>query len=237
MKNGTATGSKFLIAAIAALALTTSSTFAGHLIGFSAESGDNIMPVPVPPGGSGDNIDAARTWGNTGTDFNTGTNWVGGTAPGAGDVALFTAAETTNPNLSASVSIAGFYFNGTTVNGYDVTANGGTSFTLTGQSTSGSGGTSNSSAAAIRNDATSGTNTIDAPLILAPSTGTVSTFFNAAGGTLILNGPISGSASLSLKNGTIQLNGTNSYTGGASIDAASTTLVIGNDFALGTIGG
>src|SRR5207237_901674 len=123
MKNGTVTGSKFLIAAIAALALTTSSTFAQHLIGFSPKSGDNIMPVPAPPGGGGDNIDAPISWANTGTDFNTGSSWVGGTAPGAGDVALFTAAEATNPNLSSSVSIAGFYFNGTGVNGYDVTAN------------------------------------------------------------------------------------------------------------------
>src|SRR5438270_236488 len=113
MKNGTVTGSKFLIAAIAALALTTSSTFAQHLIGFSP-IGDNIQPITSGgPGmidpGNGNSVDAERDWGNTGTDFNTGANWVGGTAPGAGDVAYFKTAEVTNPNLSASVSIAGFY--------------------------------------------------------------------------------------------------------------------------------
>jgi fibronectin-binding autotransporter adhesin len=243
MKNGTAKGSKILIAAIAALALATGSTFAQtftpgetntrlHPLVAPDVNGDTIQPVPAPPGGRGDDLDAARTWGNTGTDFNTGSNWVGGTAPGAGDNANFTAAEVTNPNLSSSVSIAGLFFKGTGSSGYDVTASIGTSFTLTGSSTSGSGGTSNSDSAAIRSDATSGTNTIDAPLILAPSSGSISTFFNATGGTLILNGAISGSATLSLKNGTIQLNAANSMTGGVSVDA-TTTVVLGNDNALG----
>jgi autotransporter-associated beta strand protein len=180
---------------------------------------------------------AARTWGNTGTDYNASASWNAGAgpAPGTGDVGKFTAAEVTQPNLSASLSNSGLYFNGTGVSGYDITGSASVSLTLTGNSTSGSSGTSDSSAAAIRSDATSGTNTIDVPLILAPTS--VSTFFNATGGTLVVNSTISESAagkSLSLKNGTIQLNGNNSFSGGASIDAASTTLIVGNDNALGS---
>src|SRR6266851_549269 len=47
---------------------------------------------------------ANRTWNNTGTDFNAGASW-GGTAPGSGDVAVFSTAETMQPNLSASLTI------------------------------------------------------------------------------------------------------------------------------------
>src|SRR5262245_41316476 len=53
--------------------------------------------------------DAERDWGNAGTDFNSGANWVGGIAPGLSDVAWFKTAETVQPNLSASLSIAGLY--------------------------------------------------------------------------------------------------------------------------------
>jgi len=181
---------------------------------------------------------AARVWGNTGTDYNTSANWNSGAgpAPGTGDVGKFTSAELTQPNLSASLSNSGLYFNGTGVSGYDVTSNAGVTLTLTGQSTSGSSGTSDSSAAAIRFDNTSGTNTIDVPLILASSTGT-STFFGAVGGTLVVNSVISDAGAgkaLSLKNGTFDLNNNNTFSGGASIDAASTTVVLGNDGALGT---
>jgi len=233
------------IAVFAAITLTSASLFAGQMIPIVEHDSAAFDPTIIQPITDGNNgsvvgpgeqdLDAERDWANTGTDFNTTTSWTGGVVPTLGDVAWFKAAEITNPNLSSSVSIAGLYFQGTGSNGYDITASAGQSFTLTGSNTSGSGGTANSSAAAIRNEATSGTNTIDAPLILAPSSGTVSTFFNVAGGTLIVNGAISGSGiSLSLKSGTIQLNGNNSFSGGASIDAASTTLVLGNDNALGT---
>jgi hypothetical protein len=222
---------------IATIAFVASSAFAQHLLPISgAKDPVNIQPVLPVRGGLVHFLpDGETDWKNTGTDWNTGTNWTavtGSAPPAAGDVAYFKTAEMTNPNLSASASIAGIYFNGTASSGYDITASAGQSFTLTGQSTSGSSGTSNSSAAAIRSDATSSANTIDAPLILASSTGT-STFFNAAGGTLVINGAISGSVNLSLKNGTIQLNGNNSQST-TSIDAASTTLVIGNNGALGT---
>jgi fibronectin-binding autotransporter adhesin len=245
MKIGTisrATKFSFAIATLAALLLSSSATFAGGNGAVSPPSGGfNILPAPPVSGGGqdggGNNIDAARLWANTGTDFNTGASWTGGVAPGVGDVGQFAAVEATNPNLSSSISISGLYFSGTASSGYDVTSSSSAvTFTLTGRSTSGSGGSSDSSAAAIRSEITSGTNTIDAPLILAPSTGP-STFFLATGGTLVLNGPISDAGAgkaLSLKNGTFQINGLNTFSGGTSIDAASTTVVLGNDSALGT---
>jgi hypothetical protein len=184
------------------------------------------------------NVSAAqRTWANTGTDFNAGGSW-GGTAPGLGDVGLFTAAAVTQPNLSASLSIAGLLLQGTGSSGYDLTGSAGTALTLTGRSTSGSNGSADSSAAAIRNEITSGANTIHANLLLASTTG-ISTFFNAAagGGTLILDGAIGesgGAHSLSLKSGIFQLNAANTFTGGVTIDASATTVVLGNNGALGS---
>src|SRR5712692_8653803 len=74
----------------------------------------------------------AKTWGNTGTDYNTTGNWTGGT-PGAGDVGQFAAAVVTQPNLSASLSNAGLYFSGTGSSGYDVTSSSAAvKFTFTG---------------------------------------------------------------------------------------------------------
>jgi autotransporter-associated beta strand protein len=181
----------------------------------------------------------AQVWVNTSgnTDFNSGASWVGGTAPGVNDVGRFDAAAVAQPNLSSSLSISGLFFNGGLVSGYDVTSTAGAAFTLTGQNTSGSSGSSDGSAAAIRASNTSGTNTIDAPLILASTTGT-STFFQTVNGVLVVNGDISssGNVALSLRGGgDIVLNGTNTYTGGTSTDvAAAQGLIVGNDSALGT---
>jgi autotransporter-associated beta strand protein len=181
---------------------------------------------------------AARTWGNAGTNFNSGGaggNWSGAAAPGANDVALFATPQTAQPTLTLSLTIAGLRFSAGAT-GYDITNSGGAVLTLNGVDTTG-GGNTTAAASAIRNDNTTGTTTIDAPLTLAPST-LISTIFQDAadGSTLILNGAIgqTGTVALSLKNGTIQLNGTNTYSGGTSIDAAGTTLVLGNDSALGT---
>src|SRR6185503_10934427 len=63
---------------------------------------------------------AQKTWNNIGTDFNSAGSWTGG-VPAAGDVALFTAQRTTQPNLSGSLSIAGLLFQGTAAAGYTIT--------------------------------------------------------------------------------------------------------------------
>jgi len=170
---------------------------------------------------------ANRTWSNTATDFNNGASW-GGTAPGVNDVAIFSNAMVTQPNLSASLATTQLKFSTTASSGYDITSSN-TSIKLTLTST----GTTTSSVIYAAN--TSGTNTIDAPIILGAAAASTETFTQAAGGTLVINGIISSTntVTLSLTGGIITLAGANTYSGGTAL-AASTTLRINNATALGT---
>src|SRR5205814_5361640 len=88
---------------------------------------------------------------------------------------------------------------------------------------------------AITASNTSGTNTIDAPLILGAAAGSTQTFTQSSGGTLVINGIISNtnSVTLSLTGGIITLAGANTYSGGTTL-ASGTTLRINNAAALGT---
>ena len=102
---------------------------------------------------------ANQTWQNSGTDFNTAGNWSGGVVPGPNDVARFNVVMGTQPNLTVSRTIQELNFSAATSSGYDLTSsNTGIKLTLT---NTGSGGTS-----AINAANTSGTNTIDAPILL-----------------------------------------------------------------------
>jgi len=195
-------------------------------------AGQDPTPSPTPD-------DAQQQWKNTAgnTDFNAGTSWVSGTAPGNNDVGAFTSAPVAQPNLSASVQIAGLYFKGTGTSGYDLTRSGITqTLTLTATATSIGNETNNGQAVAIGAENTSGTNTIDVPIILAPGTGTVSTIFQAAGGTLVINGVISGSTSTfglsKTGGGTLVLSGTNTYTGATTVSAG--TLFVNGSLASGS---
>jgi autotransporter-associated beta strand protein len=173
-------------------------------------------------------LNLQQVWKNTAgnTNFNAGTSWISGTAPGAGDVAAFTSAAVAQPNLSASVSISGLYFKGTGTTGYDLTRTSTEILTLTATGTTIGAETGDANSVAIGAENTSNANTIDVPLALAPTTGSTSTFSQAAGGTLTINGVISGtSIALSLRGGgTVQLSGLNTYTGKTTI-GPSTTLV------------
>jgi len=201
-------------------------------------AGQDPTPSPTPdPSATPD--DAQRVWGNTGSDFNTNANWTagsGGLAPGTGDVGTFTAAATfLSPNLSSSVTIAGLYFKGTGASGYDLTRTSTQTFTLTANGISIGAEQSNGSAVAIGAENTSGTNTIDVPISLNSGTG-ISTIFQEAGGTLVINGAISQSAagkSISKTGGgTLTLTGANTYTGGTSVTAG--TLLVNNTTGSGT---
>src|SRR5437667_117472 len=170
---------------------------------------------------------ANRTWGNTGTNFNSGTSWSGGTAPGSNDTAVFNVAAITQPNLSGSLSIKTLNYSRTASSGYELTSsNTGVKLTLTNTGTGAS--------SAINAANTSGINTIDAPIVLGAAASSTQTFTQAAGGTLIMNGVISNtnSVTLSLTGGIIQLAGANTYSGGTTINAG--TLNINNASALGT---
>src|ERR1700720_2952399 len=159
---------------------------------FAAAQDPTPSPTPDP---SATPDDAQRVWQNTGTDFNNNASW-SGSKPGVNDVAAFDTAPVTQPQMTASTNIAGLYFKGTGTSGYNLTRTTTQTLTLNGTATVTTGAeNSNASAAAIGAENTSGTNTIDVPLILAPVSGTTSTFFQAAGGTLTINGVISGSVS------------------------------------------
>ncbi len=172
---------------------------------------------------------ADKTWKNTATDWNTTSSWNPSGVPGTSDYAIFSSVMSTQPNLSASNTILGLYFSTTTASGYNITSSS-TSIKLTLTSTGTGAGTS-----AIYAANTSGTNTIGAPIVLGAAGGSTETFTQAAGGTLVINGIISStnSVTLSLTGGIITLAGANTYSGGTNL-ASGTTLRINNATALGT---
>jgi len=180
---------------------------------------------------------AQKTWNNTGTDWNTATDWTGG-VPTGNNVAVFATSPGTQPNVSTSDTTAGVYFLGAGTAGFNLTSsNSAVTLTLTGTGSTGNGGTSNSSAAAIRSEATSGTNTVSAPLILGAAAGATQVFYQETGGTLVVSGPVSSTNAVTLSfkgSGTIELDGTNTFTNASRIADAGTTLLIGNNSALGT---
>lgn len=196
------------------------------------------LPDPPPPP-DGTPIDAQRVWSNTGTDFNTGSNWVGGIAPSTGDVAAFAAAAVTQPNLSTSVSISGLYFTGTGTNGYNLTRTSTQGFTLTGYATAIGAETGDVNAVAIGAENTSGTNTIAVPITLAPAVGSTSTIYQAGGGTLAISGAIIGVGKNLTKTGagTLTLSGNNTFTGVLTVqDGTLSIATINNSGANGTLG-
>ena len=166
--------------------------------------------------------DAANmTWQNTGTDFNTSGNWTTAT-PGTGDVAVFAAAQTANPTLSSPLTIQELNFSTIASSGYDLTSSD-TSMKLTLTNT---GGTATTSAISAAN--TTGTNTIDAPVVLGAAASATQTFSQAGGGTLVVNGVISSTnaiAGLSLNGAsgsTVTLTGSNTYSGNTSVVGGQT---------------
>jgi autotransporter-associated beta strand protein len=178
-----------------------------------------------------------QSWKNSAgnTNFNDGASWTSGVPPGVGDRAIFattggSAGINAQPNLTASVSIANLDFSQSTTSGYDLTSNN-TSVTLTLTSTGTAGGTQ-----AIVTSNSSGTNTVDAPIILGGGAGTTQTFSIASGGTFIINGVISesglGTKISKTGSGILTLTNANSYTGGTALTAG--TIAIGNNTALGS---
>jgi autotransporter-associated beta strand protein len=214
----------------------------------SQGTGTSGTPVAIYPN-EPEPVDGETDWKNAGgTTWSTAANWtaVTGTAPPApGDVAWFTNTFSAGqPSLaSAAVNIAGLYFSSTTSSGYSFTRSTG-SFTFTGSATSIGTEVSNATAVAIGANNTSGTNTISGvPILLAPSSGSTSTFFQAAGGTLVLTSTavISGSGiSLNLTGGGTMsfaeaLATPNTYSGGTKI-AGPTVVNAGTGAIFGTGG-
>jgi fibronectin-binding autotransporter adhesin len=187
-------------------------------------------PSPTPDPTLDPAYDQEEDWNNTGTDFNALASWSavsGNRVPNSGDVAWFKVAMVTNPNLSASAAIGALYFQSTTSSGYDITRTSNQTFTLLGTATTTTLGTAPSNAAAIAANNTSGTNTIDVPIILGAGGNVTQYFTQATGGTLVVNGVISspGTNGLNLAGGgTFQFTGANTFTGGLTVQAATLSI-------------
>ena len=197
--------------------LSTSST--GHGYG----KGGKPKPSPTP------SADGESLWtGALTSDFNTTGNWTGvsgGHAPPiAGDVAWFPASPTTKSvNLSSSDNISGLYFSETGSSGYTLSNSNSAALTLTAYGTTVGTELGNDTAVAIGANNSTSSNTISAPLTLAPASGSVSTIYQANGGELIISGAISGSGITLSKtgDGILTLSGANDYSGGTTINAGT----------------
>jgi len=186
---------------------------------------------------------ATITWGNVGTNFATGANWLGGTAPANNtttDIGAFTnGTVTNNPVFTANRSINGLQFNSGTA-AWTFTGSGGP-HTLT----LGSGGITNNSAntqtfsasglqlalgSNLAFAATSGALAINSAVNLGAQTLTLS---GASAGSTI-SGQISGTGGL-IKTGanTWTLTASNTYTGATTI--SNGTLQIGNGGTTGRL--
>jgi len=168
-----------------------------------------------------------RTWGNVGTDFATGTNWVGGTGPAnntTSDIGAFAdATVTNNPVFTADRSINGLQFNTGTA-AWTFTGSGGTQ-TLT----LGSGGITNNAANTQTFSASGLQLALGSNLTFAANSGALAvdsavnlTNFNltlngaSAGSTI--SGVVSGTGALSKTGaGTWTLSGTNTYGGTTTV--------------------
>ncbi len=179
---------------------------------------------------------AIFTWNNTGTDVNTSTSWSSSTSGGVatGGTLVFNAAATTQPNLSSALSLASIYFSTAAASGYDLTSSSGNTVALT------LTGTGIGSTSAIRSANTSGANTIDAALVLGAAAGTTQTFQQTSGGTLVINGVISGGASTSVlslnssnASGLIKLTGNNTFTSNVEIIATNSVVSVSS---IGNVG-
>ncbi|MES2657895.1 MAG: autotransporter-associated beta strand repeat-containing protein [Verrucomicrobiota bacterium] len=180
---------------------------------------------------------ATATWNNTATDFNTGSNWTGGTGaggiPGTGDNATFSSAVTNQPDLSGSLQIQGLTFS-TATGGWTLASANSSVLTLTNTGTGAS--------SAINASNTSGANAISTNLVLGGTAATTATFTQARGGTLNLSGNISSTnaiSGLSLSGAgtgtsTFTLSGNNSYAGNTTFNAGNIALNINSATAIGS---
>ena len=165
---------------------------------------------------------ATKTWADVGTDFATGTNWVGNVAPAnsiATDIASFNSVLNFQPVLSANRSVNGLAF--TTLATGNITLSG------AGTLTTGTGG--------INNQSTGGLKTVSTNLILGAAqsftnNGAMSIAGNVANGGFLLTlggtgvassltGNLSGTGGLTKTgSGSWLVSGTNTYTGPTTVN-------------------
>ncbi len=199
------------------------SALSGDSFSFSESSG-NVIDLVISPSGS-QTING--TWATNGPGtWSTSGNWTGG-VPGSGqDTAVFGAALTSGTatvTLDGSRSLASLGFSTTGGNSYVIAASGASTLTLTNTLTS---------TAALSNSG--GNHTINAPIVLGSNLSVTAT----TGSALTIAGGISESStgtSVSVGGGgDLILSGTDTYTGGTNVSAA--TLAITSASALSSTG-
>ena len=156
---------------------------------------------------------ATLTWSDSGTDWNTPSNW-GGSVPGSGDTALFNAASYNNqPSLSSPASVGGIWGTG----GGTVTIDG-NALTLYGTTINSNAGTG------IELDSGGGSLTINAPLVLQND----QQWINNSGNPLTVNSDISGPGGLTkLGTGMLTLTGMNAFGGDLTVSAGTIRMPCG----------
>ncbi|MFL6528823.1 MAG: hypothetical protein ACJ8IQ_12065, partial [Chthoniobacterales bacterium] len=84
---------------------------------------------------------ADAVWtGGTSTDFNTGSNWVGGSAPGSPDNAVFSTTFALQPTLSVAKGIDGVWMTGNSGQNVVISGSAGNSLNFSGGTINGTGG-------------------------------------------------------------------------------------------------
>lgn len=153
------------------------------------------------------------TWGDTATDFNNNSSWVGGSAPGASDIAEFPVDGTIGfqPGLTADASVSGLSF---LQSGY--TLSGAHSLTLGTNGISSTGAGTNAVSAALRMGANSTWN------IASGNTLNVSSAMNFLGRTLTKTG-----------DGTLMLSASNTAASTSKLVVNSGTVTVADRFFLG----
>ncbi|MFL6537420.1 MAG: autotransporter-associated beta strand repeat-containing protein, partial [Chthoniobacterales bacterium] len=189
---------------------------------------------------------ADAVWtGGTSTDFNTGANWVGGSAPGSPDNAVFSTTFTLQPTLSVAKGINGVWMTGNSGQNVVISGSAGNSLNFSGGTINGTGGLG-----ILVDNANAFSLTINAPIsvsgvqtwrnnsanLLTVGGVTLSKALTLDGtGDTAIVGVLTGSSAMT-KNGTgtLFLSGANTFTGGLTLTAGAVN--IQNASALGPAG-
>jgi autotransporter-associated beta strand protein len=178
-----------------------------------------------------------RFWNNTGTDFNDGASWIGGTAPGKNDRAYFYDDMAIQPYLTASTTLHSLFLtpaSGTSASdatsaagGYVLSGSPGTTLTLTSTG-------HNHGGVYMMEQCTTGTNVIDVGLGLPDRESLGVSFINLRSGVLEISGSITGNSNNVLRAGgekiipTLILSGDNTGFTGGFVKAAAHPVYIRN---------